>query len=116
MVAPGLKVQFEDARSRYEQASADLERLTIRMAIDAIADVLPGAAGLLAFGDVDEDLIPRLRIQQILARDGSVLFEVEVGHAERSVEDAVDEVDIELLDVLIDLRPDAYSGRVELGT
>jgi hypothetical protein len=41
-----------------------------------------------------------------------VLFDVDTGHPDRAVEDAVDRVDIEYLDVLIDLTGDAYMGRV----
>ena len=114
MVAPLLKAQFEEARARHERASVELERLTIRMAIESLADVIPKAATVVAFGDVDENGIPRLRTQRVLASDGSVLFDVDARHADRSVEDAIDDVDVELLDVLVDLRPDAYSGHVEL--
>jgi hypothetical protein len=35
------------------------------------------------------------------------LFDVDAGQADRSVEDAVDNVDVELFDVLIDLGPAA---------
>jgi hypothetical protein len=116
VVDPLLQAQFDDARARYDDASAELERLAIRMAMDSLAEVLPTAASVVAFGEVDEDGIWRLRTQRVLAGDGSVLFDVDAGHADRSVEDAVDNVDVELLDVLIDLRPDAYSGHVELGS
>jgi hypothetical protein len=116
MVAPLLKAQFEEARARYDEASAELERLTIGVAIGSLADLLPMAATVVAFGDVDEEGIPRLRTQRVLASDGSVLFDIDAGHADRSVEDAIDDVDVEMLDVLIDLRPDAYSGHVELGS
>lgn len=115
MVTSVLKVQFDDARARYDDASDELERLTIRMTIATIADVLPGATTVVAFGDVDEDGIPRLRTHRVLADDGSVLFDVDAAHADRAVEDVVDYVDIELLDVLIDLRAEAYDGHVELG-
>lgn len=115
MVASTLKAQFEDARSPHEEASADLDRLPVRMAIDTVVDVLPGAATLVAFGDVDESLIPRLRTQRVLATDGSVPFDVDAGHADRSVEDALGHIDVDLLDVLIRLRPDVYSGHVDLG-
>lgn len=116
MVAPLLQAQFDDARARYDQARVELERVTIRVLLASLADVLPTSASVVAFGEVDEDGIPRLRTQRVLAGDGSVLFDVDAGQADRSVEDAVDNVDVELLDVLIDLRPDAYSGHVELGS
>ncbi len=115
MVARVLRAQHAAARSRYDDALSELERVTIQVAIVTLADVLPGAASVVAFGDVDEDWIPRLRTQRVMAADGAVLFDANVGHPERAVEDAVDYIDIECLEVLIDLRPEAYSGDVEVG-
>lgn len=86
-MAPVLQAQFDDARSRYDAAGIALERLTIRMAFETVAGVLPGAATVVAFGDVDENWIPRLRTQRVLASDGSLLFDVNAGHPNRSVED-----------------------------
>ena len=56
-----------------------------------------------------------MRIQRVLDADGRVLFDVETGHPDRAVEDAVDVVDIEYLDVLIDLTGDEYMGHVVIG-
>jgi len=39
------------------------------------------------------------------SRASGVVFDVDVGHSDREVEDAVDFVDTEYLDVLIDLAP-----------
>jgi hypothetical protein len=53
-----------------------------------------------------------LPIQRVLHADGRVLFDVETGHPDHAVEDAVDVVDIEYLDVLIDLTGDEYMGHI----
>ena len=46
---------------------------------------------------------------------GTVLFDADVGHPDRAVEDAVDAVNIEYLDVLIDLTGDEYMGAATIG-
>jgi len=74
-----------------------------------------GATSIEAVGEYNEDWIPTLRIQRVLGRDGAVLFDVEVGHVDRGVEDAVDRVNIEYLDILIDLTGDEHMGPVTIG-
>ncbi len=56
--------------------------------------------------------------QHVRARDGPhvpINCGTRVGQADRAVEDVIDHIDTELLDVLIDLRAEAYDGHVELG-
>ena len=48
----------------------------------------------------------------LLDAEGRAVFDVDVGHPDREVEDAVDLVDTEYLDVLIDLAPGDYFGSV----
>jgi hypothetical protein len=74
--------------------------------------VLPGASTIDALGELNEDWIPTLRIRRVLDADGRVLFDVDTGHPDRAVEDAVDLVDVEYLDVLIDLTGDECMGHV----
>lgn len=50
--------------------------------------------------------------QRVRNAEGRVLFDVDAGHSDRVVEDAVDLVDIEYLDVLIDLTSGEYMGQV----
>jgi hypothetical protein len=104
-----------DFRMATREHRAALERFTPlirRVAIETLADVLPDAATIEAHGELNEDWIPTLRIQRVLDADGRVLFDIEAGHRDRAVEDAVDLVDIEYLDVLIDLTGDEYMGHV----
>ena len=54
---------------------------------------------MVAFGDADEEGIQLLRTQRVLASDGSVLFDIDAAHVDRLVEDAIDDVDVEMLDV-----------------
>lgn len=51
------------------------------------------------------------------ARDvaGTIPFDVEVGHQDRAGEDAVDVVNIEYLDVLIDVTGDQHMGETTIG-
>jgi hypothetical protein len=46
---------------------------------------------------------------------GEVLFDASQGHLDRAVEDAVDMVNVEYLDVLIDLTGDDHMGSVTIG-
>lgn len=109
-----LLFTYEEARRRDRAARDELVPLVRRVAIATLADVLPGASTIDALGELDEGWIPTLRIQRVLDVDGRVLFDVDTGHPDRAVEDAVDLVDIEYLDVLIDLTGDDYMGRVTI--
>jgi hypothetical protein len=80
-----------------------------------VAEVLPGAAHLEAVGEVNEDWIPTLRIERVLLASGEVLFDASAGHPDRAVEDAIDMVNVEYLDVLIDIAGDDYMGSVTFG-
>ncbi len=53
----------------------------------------------------------------MLAADGTLLFDVEDGDDDPRVEAAIDEVDTEYLDLLLDLTGDTYMGAsvIELG-
>ncbi len=86
--------------------------LVRRMAMETLGDVMPVASSIGAVGEFNEDWIPTLRVQRVFDAEGQVLFDVEVGHPDREVEDAVDFVDTEYLDVLIDLAPGDYFGSV----
>ena len=108
-------LQYERARGWHATATSELTELLVRMALATLADALPGATTIEAVGEYNEDWIPTLRIQRVLARDGAVLFDVEVGHVDRAVEDAVDRVNTEYLDTLIDLTGDEFMGPVTIG-
>jgi hypothetical protein len=110
-----LILEYELARGRHATATRELTELLVRMALATLADALPGATSIEAVGEYNEDWIPTLRIQRVLGRDGAVLFDVEVGHVDRGVEDAVDRVNIEYLDTLIDLTGDEHMGPVTIG-
>ena len=114
MPTPEMVSEYRAARERYDTAAVDLQDQLVRMALLTLADVLPGTASIDAVGSCDEDLIPTLRIQLVRSVEGEVLFDVDRGHPTRAVEDAVDRVDIEYLDVLIDLTGDRYMGAVTI--
>jgi hypothetical protein len=107
-----LVADYRTAMRRREAARDDLLPLVRRMAIETLSDVLAGATTIEAHGELDEDWNPTLRIQRVLDVEGRVLFDVELGHPDRVVEDAVDLVDVEYLDALIDLTGDEYMGHV----
>lgn len=109
-----LAARYHDALSHPQASLDELASLSRLMAIDALAEVLPGAGVIEALGQLDEDWVPRLRIQRVLDGDGGTLFDIDVGHPDRAVEDTVDLVDIEYLDVSIDLTGDEYIGRVTI--
>ena len=72
--------------------------------------VLPGASVIEVHGEFNEDWLRTLRIRRVLTADGTVLFDVEEGHEDPQVETAIDEVNTEYLDLLLDLTGDTYMG------
>ena len=78
----------------HRRASSDLATLLCQMAIETLADALPGAALIEVLGEFNEDWGRTVRTQRVLDAEGVVLFEVGAGHPDRMVEDAVDTVDI----------------------
>lgn len=107
-----LEVGYSQAVRLHQVALSRLVVLLRRMAMETLGDVMPGVSTVIALGEFSEDWIPRLRIQRILDAEGRVVFDADVGHPDRDIEDAVDFVDTEYLDVLIDLAPDDYFGSV----
>jgi hypothetical protein len=109
-----LVANYRAARRTHESALTELVPLLRQMAMATLVDVIDGASTIEAVGELDEDWVPTLRIQRVLSADNTVLFDVETGHPDRAVEDAVDTVNVEYLDVLIDLTGDEYIGRVTI--
>jgi hypothetical protein len=115
MPSTQLITAYRVALERHNEARRTLVPLLEQMAIETVAAVLPGAARLEAVGEWNEDWIPTLRIDRVLTASGEVLFDASQGHLDRAVEDAVDMVNVEYLDVLIDLTGDDYMGSVTIG-
>lgn len=109
-----LVADYREARRTHESALTELVPLLRQMAMATLVDVIDGASTIDALGELNEDWVPTLRVQRVLSADSAVLFDVETGHPDRAVEDAVDTVNIEYLDVLIDLTGDEYIGRVTI--
>lgn len=61
-----------------------------RLAVETLADVLPGATVIEVLGEFSEDWLRTLRIRRVLSADGNVLFEVDEGHDDPRVEAAID--------------------------
>ncbi len=110
MPKPELVVRFYREVEGHRQRSEALARLAEQLALASIVEVLPTAESIEVFGEFNEDLIPRLRIRRVLDGEGAVLYDAREGQDDRRVEDAVDNVDIEYLDVLIDGSGDEYLG------
>ncbi len=102
------------ANARHAAAVAEFIPLLIGVALATIGDVLPGAEVLETKGEMNEDWAFTLRIQRVLDRDGTVLYDVTVGDDDRRVEDTVDTVEHEYLDVLLDLTGEDYFGFQEI--
>jgi hypothetical protein len=98
------------AMEAHEQAVRFLVPLVLRMALDSIADVVPGTHVLETYGEFDEDWIRTLRIQRVLDADGGVLVSVEDGHDDADVEDMLDTVNVEYLDLLLHLTGSTFMG------
>jgi|GEM_PF-4766509 len=78
---------------------------------------LPGTSSLEVMSDLDEDGRWILGIERVLGEDGRVIFDVQVGHDDAAVEEAVDLVGVDYLDWILDLTCAGDIGlvRVTLG-
>ena len=103
MPGTALVGRYERARDAHQSAVVTLVPLLAEMALESVAEVLPGAHELEVLGEINEDGVPILRIQRVLGADATVLFDVVLGHDDRAVEDMIDEVSIEYLDPLLEL-------------
>jgi hypothetical protein len=110
VVDPELEAEFSRALEEWQTLGRTLADLTERLAIETLADVLPGASMVEVHGAFNEDWLRTLRVRRVLAADSSVLFDVEEGHDDPRVEAAIDEVNSEYLDLLLDLTGDTYMG------
>ncbi len=111
-----LTRDYERAHDERQRAIAALIPLLVRMALESVAEVLPGTQRLEVYGEVNEDWVPILRIQRVLGAEAMVLFDVAAGHDERAVEDVIDDVNSEYLDVLLDLSGDDFMGAQTIDT
>ncbi len=114
MPSPEMVRDYRAARERFDAAAEDLRTHLLAMAFATLSEVLPGAASIQAIGEYDEDMIPTLRIRSVCSASGDVLFDIDDGRSDRTVEDAVDRVDIEYLDVLVSMKGDEYIGSVTI--
>lgn len=105
-----LVTEFKRTRDQWNALWEALAPLAERIAVETVADVLPGATVIEVRGETNEDWLRILRIQRVLSETGDVLFDATEGHDDRRVEDAIDEVNHEYLDLLLDLTGDLYIG------
>jgi hypothetical protein len=110
MPSPELIDAFRRAKEAHTNAGQELVPLLASMALATARDVLPEAACLEVSGELNEDWLPILRIQRVLDDSGTVLFDVGVGHDDETVESAIDDVNIEYLDPLLELTADDFMG------
>lgn len=105
-----LVTEFKSARAQWVAVGQSLASLTASFVMETVIDVLPEAQMIEVRGEFTEDWLRVLRVQRVLSATGEVLFDVAVGHDDRRVEAAIDEVNEEYFDLLLDLTGDAYMG------
>lgn len=105
---------FREAHARHAAAVAEFVPLLIDVALATIADVLPGTEVLETNGEMNEDWAFTLRIQRVLDRDGTVLYDVTVGDDDGRVEDVIGTVEHKYLDTLLDLTGEDYFGTQQI--
>jgi hypothetical protein len=110
VVDPELEAEFGRVLDEWQALGRTLAELTERLAIETLIDVLPGATVIEVRGEFNEDWLRTLRIRRVLSGDGTLLFDAEQGHDDSRVEAAIDEVNTEYLDLLLDLTGDTYMG------
>lgn len=108
MVDPELEAEFSRVLGEWQSLGSALAALSERLAIETLVDVLPGGSVVEVYGEANEDWVRTLRIRRVVTADGTVLFDVEQGHEDPRVEAAIDEVNTEYLDLLLELTGDAY--------
>jgi hypothetical protein len=113
--SPELIKSFRRARATYKWSVSELVPLVTEMAVESVAQVLPGASELAVHGEMTEDWLRILRIQRVLDSRGHVLHDVEVGHDDEAAEKVIDEVNVEYLDLLLDLTGDEFMGSQTIG-
>ena len=105
-----LATDFKRTRDQWNALGQALAPLAERLAVETVADALPAAQVIEVRGEFNEDWLRILRIERVLSAAGEVLFDVTAGHDDRRVEDAIDEVNYEYLDLLLDLTGDLHMG------
>ena len=110
MVDPELEAGFSRVLDEWQTLGRALAELTERLAVKTLAGALPGASVVEVHGGFNEDWLRTLRIRRVLTADGTVLFDVEEGHDHPQVEAAIDDVNTEYLDLLLDLTGDTHVG------
>ena len=115
MVDPELEAEFSRVLAEWQALGRSLAELAERLVIETLVDVLPSASVVEVHGEFNEDWLRALRIRRVLNADGNVLFEVDEGHDDPRVEAAIDEVNTEYLDLLLDLTGDTYMSAAAIG-
>ena len=110
MVDPELKAEFSRVLDDWQVLARSLAELSERLTIETLTDLLPGVSVVEVHGKLNEDWLRILRVRRVLAADGAVVFDAEEGHEEARVEEAIDEVNSEYLDLLLDLTGDTFMG------
>ncbi len=113
MVDPEVEAEFNRVLDEWQALGRTLAELAQRLAVETIVDVLPGATAIEVHGEFNDDWLRTLRVRRVLTADGNVLFDVEQGYDDPQVEGAIDHVNTEYLDLLLDLTGDAYIGGVD---
>ncbi len=110
MVDPQLTEEFTRVLNEWQSLGRSLADLSERLVFETLVDSLPGAVVVEVHGEFNEDWLRTLRVRRVLAADGGVLFDVREGHDNPRVEAAIDGVNTEYLDLLLDLTGDTYMG------
>lgn len=106
-----LMAEFRQKCDEWNALGQTLAAMAERLAIETMVDAMPSAATVELFGEFNEDWLRILRIRQVRSSTGELLFDVAEGHDDPRVEAAVDEVNYEYLDLLLDLTGDLHMGR-----
>ena len=110
MVDPELEAELGRVLDEWQALGRTLAELAELLAVETLVDVLPRASVVEVHGEFNEDWLRTLRVRRVLSADSTVLFDVEEGHDDPQVEAAIDEVNTEYLDLLLDLTGDTYMG------
>jgi hypothetical protein len=110
VVDPELEAEFGRVLDEWQALGRTLAELAERLAAETVVDVLPDASLVEVYGEFNGGWLRTLRVRRVLTADSTVVFDVEDGHDDPEVEAAIDEVNTEYLDLLLDLTGDTYMG------
>ena len=110
MTTDVVRARYREALDHHRAAVDALVPLAIEMAFTTLREALPTAHAIETRSEFTEDWLRTLRIERVLDETGTAIFDIDDGHPDPVVEEAIALVGVDYLDLLLDLTGDQYTG------